>query len=116
MALTQLPQAPAQGGQLSAADATRLGLGQDSGDMTGRIHVHALISSKRCGLSEVAHRCPAESLRSAPRHDESQMALPYACRGREKLGWLMAPYGHRRSLARSFRPIAHRNQDPTLVI
>src|SRR5215468_8091708 len=35
---TQLLQAPAQGGQLSGMDASGLGLGQDRGDVVGRIH------------------------------------------------------------------------------
>ena len=35
LGLTQLPEAPAQGGQLSGVDALGLGLGQDSGDIAG---------------------------------------------------------------------------------
>ena len=41
--LAQLPQAPAQGGQLSGAGASGLGLGQDSGHMVGRIHALILL-------------------------------------------------------------------------
>ena len=41
--LAQLPQAPAQGGQLSGVDASGLGLGQDSGNIIGRIHALTLL-------------------------------------------------------------------------
>ena len=47
LALTQLPQAPAQGGQLTAAEAARLSLGQDSGDIPGRIHALIILSAMR---------------------------------------------------------------------
>jgi hypothetical protein len=43
LGLTQLPEAPAQGGQLSGVDAPGLGLGQDSGDIAGRIHALILL-------------------------------------------------------------------------
>jgi hypothetical protein len=41
--LTQLLEAPAQGGQLSGAGASGFGLGQDSGHMVGRIHALILL-------------------------------------------------------------------------
>ena len=41
--LTQLLEAPAQGGQLSGAGASGLGLGQDSGHIVGRIHALILL-------------------------------------------------------------------------
>ena len=41
--LVQLPEAPAQSGQLSGVDAAGLGLGHDSGDMVERIHAPILL-------------------------------------------------------------------------
>ncbi|MGO9785017.1 MAG: hypothetical protein ACLPKE_34915 [Streptosporangiaceae bacterium] len=46
--IAQLPQAPAQGGQLSVVDATGLGAGQHGGDAVGRIH--ALFSFEQMWL------------------------------------------------------------------
>ena len=43
LAFSQLPQAPAQGGELGGADAAGFGFGQDSGDMVRRIHALLLL-------------------------------------------------------------------------
>jgi hypothetical protein len=41
--LVQLPEAPAQGGQLGAVDASGLSLGQDGGDLVEPIHAPILL-------------------------------------------------------------------------
>ncbi len=43
LGLVQLPEAPTQSGQLSGVDTAGLGLGQDGGDMVGRIHAPILL-------------------------------------------------------------------------
>jgi hypothetical protein len=51
--LVQLPEAPAQSGQLSGVDAAGLGLGQDSGDMVGRIHAPILLLADATTFSAI---------------------------------------------------------------
>ena len=59
---TQLPQAPAQGGQFDAVNAASLSLGHNSGDVTGCIHPMILRSAPQQG------RAPATDLGHQVRH------------------------------------------------